>query len=225
MKKIADERVVQESHGVMAKNFRTAMLLQALLLAVKAVGMLLGLPWYALLPEASGLLCGGLVWGVWMTARGLWGTADERIAGERQVCLSTSWTVTHCVTLLVCTVMMFVDQHNSMAYMLTALAMTLIMYCTMGRMTQKGVYGSGTRGSVWQRVACIAGFTLVMAPVMLWLMGKMRQQTYDMWMYILVEAIMLGSCVLGGVLAKSMAKRSAANAEEQLKAAEVADEE
>lgn len=225
MKKIADERVVQESHGVMAKNFRTAMLLLALLLVVKAVGVLIGLPWHALLPEACGLLCGGVVWGIWKSVRGLWGTADERIAAERQVCLSTSWTVTHCVALLVCTVMMFLDRDNSMAYMLTALAMTLIMYCTMGRMTQKGVYGAGNRGSVWQRVALIAGITLVLAPAMLWLMGKMRQQTYEWWMYILVEAIMLGSCVLGGVLAQRMAKRSAANAEEQLKAAEDADEE
>ena len=225
MKKIVDERVRQESYGMMAKNFRSAMLLLALLLAVKAVGVLIGLTWYALLPEACGLLCGTAVWCIWMCVRGLWGAADERIAGERQVCLSISWTVTHCVALLVCTVMMFVDRHNSMAYMLTVLAMTLIMYCTMGRMTQKGVLGSGIRGSVWQRVACIAGMTLVLAPVMLWLMSKMRQQTYELWMYILVEAIMLVCCVLGGVLAQTMTKRSAANAEAQLKAAEGSDEE
>ena len=92
-------------------------------------------------------------------------------------------------------------------------------------MTQKGVYGAGNRGSVWQRVALIAGITLVLAPVMLWLMGTLRQQTYEWWMYILVEAIMLGSCMLGGVLAQTMAKRSAANAEVQMKAAEDTDEE
>ena len=225
MKKMIDERVQQESHGVMAKNFRITMVLLAVLLAAKAVSLLLGLPWHVLLPEIAGLGCGGVTWLIWMSLRGLWGQADERVTAERAVCLSISWTVTYCVAVLVCAAVMFVDQHNNLAYGLTSLAMTLILYVNMGRMTQKGLYNANVQGSVWQRMACIMGLLLVLSPVLLWLMGQVRNQTYELWVYIAVEVIMVVSCVLGGVLAKSLTRRSSANAEEQLKAAEGSDEE
>lgn len=225
MKKIVDERVQQESHRVMAKNFRSAAGLLVLLLVVKAAGMLLGLPWYVLLPEACGLLCGMGVWAVWMSVRGLWGEADERVARERETCMSVSWTVLHCTALLVCTALMFVDQDNNLFYVLTTLAMTLIMYTTMGRMTKGGLYAAPQGKKIWPRVLCVTGIALVQAPVMMWLLGVIRQETYPTWMYILVEGIMLVSCLLGGVLASTMVKRSNANAEKQLKAAEGSDEE
>ena len=186
-----------------------------ILVLTLAAGMLLGLPWHVLLPEACGLLCGGMVWGIWMSVRGLWGAADERIAGERQVCLSTSWTVMHCAALIVSTVMMLFDRENSTVYVLTGLAMTLIMYCCMGRMTSKGLYSAQKGQKTWQRVLCVTAVTLALCPVMMWTMG----------MYILLEGVMLAACLLGGVLAQFMAKQSSVNAEKQLAEAEGADEE
>lgn len=224
-KQIVDERVKQESHRLLAKNFRGAALLLAILLAVKAVGLLLGLPWYALLPEAAGLFCGAVVWLVWMCARGLWGAADERISRERERCLSISWTVMHCAALVLSTVMMLFDRENSTVYVLTGLAMTLIMYRCMGQMTSEGLYSAQRDQKTWPRVLRVTAVTLMLCPVMMWTMGLIRQRTYPLWMYILLEGIMLAACLLGGVLAQVMAKQSCANAEKQLAEAEGTDEE
>lgn len=223
--RLADERLVQESHHVMAKNFRSAVWLLVLLLVIKAMGMLIDLPWYVLLPEAAGLVCGTAVWLVWMCARSLWGAADERISSERERCLSTSWTVMHCTALLASVALMLFDRENSTVHMLTGLAMTLIMYCTMSRMANKGLYAARSGRKTWLRVLCITAATLLLCPVMLWTMGMIRQQTYPLWMYILLEGIMLAACLLGGVLAQFMAKQSSVNAEKQLAEAEGADEE
>ncbi len=222
---IADERVMQESHRVLAKNFRSAVWMLVLLLVVKAVGVLIDLPWYVLLPEAAGLVCGTAVWLVWMCIRGLWGAADERISSERERCMSTSWTVAHCTALLASAALMLFDRENSTVYMLTALAMTLIMYCTMSRMANKGLYVARSGQKTWPWVLRITAVTLVLCPVMMGMMGKIRQETYSLWMYILLEGIILAACLLGGVLAQSMMKRSNANAEKQLEEAEESDEE
>ena len=221
----ADERVMQESHAVMAKNFRTAVLLLAVLLAVKAAGMLAGLPWQGLLPEAAGLLAGGAVCVVWTALRGLWGAADERIAGERARCLSASWTVMHCTALLTATALLFVVRDFSWLFVVTMLAMLLLQYLTMGRMTRRGLYGDGRQGGIWPRVIMITAAVLLLAPGMMWLMGRLRGQTFGAWVYAVLEVILLGACLLGGVLAQEMARRSGRNADRQLQEAEGSDEE
>lgn len=222
---IADERVTQESTGVMAKNFRAGVLLLAALLAVKAAGVLAGLPWYALLPEAAGLLCGGMTCVIWLTARGLRGATDERIAAERARCLSASWTVLHCVALLTATALLFATRDIAWLLLLTMLAMTLLQYLTMGRMTRRGLYGEGRRGGIWTRVLIITVAVLLLAPGMMWIMGTLRQQTFSPWVYAVLEAILLGACLLGGVLAQEMSRRSGRNADAQLLEAEESDEE
>lgn len=224
-RQIVDERVKQESHRVMAKNFRVTMMLLALLLLTKTVGVVCGLPWYVLLPEACGLISGVAVWGVWMSVRGLWGQADERIASEKEVCLSTSWTVVHCVALLVCTVLLMLGKGNGTVNSLTALALTVIMFITMGRLTRGGLMGERDGSTVWKRVLPVTAGVLALTPALMWLMCTLRQVTCTLWMYVLVEVVMLISCLLGGLLATSMRKQSAANAEKQLEEAEGADEE
>lgn len=220
----ADERVVQESHRIGAKNLRMALLLTALLLA-KAAGMLTGLPWHALLPEAAGILCGGLTCMVWMTLRGLWGAVDERVEAERVVCLSISWTLVHCAALMTATGLLFVDRENSMLYALTMLAMALVQYVTMGRMTKGGLYAESRPHSVWKRLLPVTAAVLLMGPAMLAVMGLIHQETYPAWVYAVVEGILLMSCLLGGLLAKVLMKRSGQHAEEQLSAAERNDDE
>ena len=210
---------------MMAKNFRMAMLLLAALLAVKAVCLMAGLPWYALLPEAAGLLAGGATCVAWMTLRGLWGAEDERIAGERAHCLSTSWTVTHCVALLTATALLFMTRDISWLLVLTMLAMTLLLYLTMGRMTRRGLYGDSRQGRSWPRVLMLTAAVLLLAPGMMWLMGTLRQQTFSPWVYAVLEVILLGACLLGGVLAQEMTKRSGRHADAQLQEAEGSDEE
>lgn len=219
-----DERVEQETHRVMAKSFRNAMLLLTLLLLLKAAGTLAGLPWYGLLPEMAGLLAGGATCVAWMTLRGLWGVADERIAGERAQCLSTSWTAAHCSTLLTATALLLADHSHSMLYVLTMLAMTLIQYLTMGRMTRGGLYG-GQRSSVWMRLLPIMAAVMIIAPGMMALLGTLRQRTFSVWVYVALEAILLASCLLGGALAQAMTKRSERSAQERLNQAEESDEE
>lgn len=225
MEKIVDERVVQGTRSVMAKNFRGTMLMLAGLLGLKTIGLLFGLAWHVLLPEACGIFGGAAVWAVWMSVRGLWGETDERVLSEREACLSSAWTVAHCVALLVCTNLMIMDRANQIFYVLTGLAMTLIMYATMGRMTQRGLYTGKQGRTPWLRLLCVTCIALVTAPVLMWLMGTVRQETYPTWMYILVEAIMLVSCLLGGMLANAMIKKSNANAEKQLAESEDTDEE
>ena len=222
---VADERVTQESHAVMAKNFHIGMLLLLLLLLVKAVAMLAGSTWHVLLPEAAGLLVGGVVCAAWMTIRRLWGRPDERIAAERAICLSTSWTVMHCVALLTATALLIIDGDSSLLYVLTMLAMTLIQYLTMGRMTRRGLYGSDAPDGVWKRLLPVLLAVLAVAPLMMWGMGLLRRQTYPGWAYAAVELILLGACLLGGLLAKRLTVRSAAQAEAQLRALEESDEE
>jgi len=223
-KHMIDERVQQESDGILAKNFRMAMLLLAVLLVVKAACLLAGLPWYALLPEAAGLLTGGVICMAWMSLRGLWGPADERIASERAKCLSTAWTAAHCAALLVSTALLLLDRDRSMLYVLTMLAMTLILYMTIGRMTRSGLY-SGQRGSIWMRLMPVMAAVLIIAPVMMALLSRLRQQTYSVWVYVALEGILLASCLLGGVLAQAMTKRSERRAQERLEQAEDMDEE
>ena len=221
----SDERLTQESHAVMAKNFRTALLLLAALLVVKAAGTLAGLPWYGLLPEAAGLMCGGMTCVIWLTVRGLWGAADERVAAERVRCLSTSWTVMHCVALLTAAALLFTTRDISWLLVLTMLAMTLLQYLTMGRMTRRGLYGDGRRGGIWPRVLAITAAVLLLAPGMMWLMGTLRGQNFSLWVYAALEVILLGSCLLGGLLAQEMTRRSGRNADAQLQEAEESDEE
>lgn len=216
----ADERVVQESHRIGAKNLRMALLLLTALLLAKAAGMLAGLPWHALLPEAAGILCGGATCAVWMTLRGLWGAVDERVEAERAVCLSISWTLVHCAALLTATGLLFVDRENSMLYALTMLAMALVQYVTMGRMTKGGLYAESRPHSVWKRLLPVTAAVLLMGPAMLAVMGLIHQETYPAWVYAAVEGILLMSCLLGGLLAKALMKRSGQHAEEQLSAAE-----
>ena len=222
---VADERVTQESHAIMAKNFRVGVLLLLLLLLVKAVTILAGSPWHTLLPEAAGLLVGGVVCVAWMTIRRLWGRPDERIAAERAICLSTSWTAMHCVALLTATALLIMDDDRSLLYVLTMLAMMLIQYLTMGRMTRRGLYGSNSPDGVWKRLLPVLMAVLVIAPAMLWGMGLLRRQTYPVWAYVVVELILLGACLLGGLLAKRLTLRSATQAESQLRALEESDEE
>lgn len=222
--KMHDERVRQESSRITAGNFRLAMLLLAVLLIVKTACLISGLPWYTLLPEAAGLLAGGVTCLAWMTVRGLWGVVDERVAGERARCLSTSWTVMHCVALLTATALLLADHSHSMLYVLTMLGMTLLLYLTMGRMTRGGIYGGQRRG-VWMRLLPIVAAVLILAPGMMALMGMLRQQTYPVWAYVLLEGILLAACLLGGVLAQTMTKQSGRNAQEQLRKAEESDEE
>ena len=219
-----DERITQESTRIMSENFRFAMLLLAVLLLLKAGCLLAGLPWYLLLPEASGLLTGGMVCIVWMTVRGLWGLADERISGERAQCLSTSWTAAHCAALLTATVLLLADDSHSMLYVLTMLAMTLLQYLTMGRMTRGGLF-SRPRSSVWRRLLPIMAAVMILSPGGLALMGKLRAQTYPVWVYVVLEGILLAACLLGGVLAQAMVKQSERNTQEQLRQAEESDEE
>lgn len=223
-KHMPDERVQQESDGILAKNFRMAMLLLTALLVVKAACLLAGLPWYVLLPEAAGLLTGGAICVAWMSLCGLWGPADERIASERAKCLSTAWTAAHCVALLASTVLLLLDRDHSMLYVLTMLAMTLIQYLTLGRMTRSGLY-SDRRGSVWMRLIPVMAAVLIIAPGLMALLGRLRQQTYTVWVYAALEGILLASCLLGGVLAQEMTKRSERRAQEQLNQAEGSDEE
>lgn len=219
-----DERLVQESHAVMAKNFRMAMLLLGALLLAKVVGMLAGLPWYAGAPEAAGLLSGGMTCVIWLTLRGLWGASDERVDAERARCLSASATVAHCAALLTATALLFLDGERAWLYTLTMLAMMLIQYVTMGRMTRAGLYG-GQKTSVVKRLIPITAAVLIAAPVMLWAMGTLRHQTFPAWAYVLLEGILLASGLLGGLLAGTMTKRSGENARAQLEQAEGSDEE
>lgn len=209
----------------MAKNFRIGMLLLLLLLLVKAAAVLAGSSWHVLLPEVCGIICGGMVCMVWLTICRLWGRPDERITGEREICLSTSWTVTHCVALLTATALLILDGDRSLLYVLTMLAMTLIQYLTMGRMTRRGLYGSHAPEGVWKRLLPVMLAVLIIAPLMLWGMGLLRRQTYPGWAYAAVELILLGACLLGGLLAKRLTARSAAQAESQLRALEESDEE
>lgn len=224
-KPVMDERVREESARILAKNFRMAVLLLAALLAVKAAGMLAGLPWYALLPEAAGIICGGMTCVIWLTARSLWGAADERIAGERARCLSASWTVMHCTALLTATALLFVVRDFSWLFVVTMLAMMLLQYLTMGRMTRRGLYGDGRCGGIWPRMLMITAAVLVLAPGMMWLMGRLRGQNFGAWVYAVLEVILLGACLLGGVLAQEMTRRSGRNADAQLQEAEESDEE
>ena len=218
---VADERVTQESHAVMAKNFRIGMLLLLLLLLVKTVAILAGASWHVLLPEAAGLLVGGLVCVAWMTIRRLWGRPDERIAAERAICLSTSWTATHCAALLTATALLIMDDDRSLLYVLTMLAMTLIQYLTMGQMTRRGLYGGQAPDGVWKRLLPVMLAVRIIAPLMMWGMGLLRRQTYPGWAYAAVELILLGACLL----AKRLTIRSAAQVESQLRALEESDEE
>lgn len=219
-----DERLVQESHAVMAKNFRMAMLLLGALLLAKAAGMLAGLPWYAWAPEAAGLLSGGITCSIWLTLRGLWGASDERVDAERARCLSASSTVAHCTALLTATALLFLDGERTWLYTLTMLAMTLIQYLTMGRMTRAGLYG-GQKASIARRLIPITAAVLIAAPVMMWATGVLRHQTFPAWVYALLEGILLASCLLGGLLVGTMTKRSGENARAQLEQAEGSDEE
>lgn len=222
-KHMLDERIQQESDGILAKNFRMAILLLAALLAVKAACLLAGLPWYVLLPEAAGLIISGAICVAWMTLRGLWGAVDERIVGERAKCQSTAWTAAHCVALLASAALLLLDRDHSMPYVLTMLAMTLIQYMTMGRMTRSGLY-SGRSGSVWMRLLPVMAAVMIIAPAMMALLGRLRQQTYSVWVYVALEGILLASCLLGGVLSQEMTKRSERRAQEQLKQAEKSNE-
>lgn len=215
-----DERVMQESHRIGAKNLRMAMLLLTLLLLGKALGTLAGLPWHVLLPEAAGILGGGATFAVWMTLRGLWGAKDERVEAERAVCMNVSWTIVHCAALLTATALLLADQENSLLYALTMLAMALVQYVTMGRMTKDGLYAENRPGGVWKRLLPVTAAVLLMGPAMIAVMGLIHQETYPAWVYVAVEGILLLSCLLGGLLAKAMIKRSTRNAEEQLHAAE-----
>lgn len=224
-KPMMDERVQQESAAILAKNYLMAMLLLGLLMLAKAAGLLMGLPWYALAPEAAGLLTGGMVCAAWMTARGLWGAVDERVAVERARCLSASWTAAHCAALLTATALLILDHGSAWLYALTMLAMALVQYMTLGRMTRGGLYAGSPRGRVWKRALLLTAAVLLIAPGMMWAMGMLRHQTYPAWAYAALEAILLAACLLGAVLADRMTARSGREAEKALAAAEETDEE
>lgn len=66
---------------------------------------------------------------------------------------------------------------------------------------------------------------LLLAPGMMWLMGTLRGQTFSLWVYAALEVILLGACLLGGVLAQEMTRRSGRNAAAQLQEAKESDEE